>query len=71
MFNELSNQCVHQELGLVLIAYLKFRILLFVCNRGDNIQYHGGLQTRKLGLAPILVLFEVQIGIGEPTHDQK
>ena len=28
---------------------------LFVCNRGHTIQYHGGLQTRKLGQAPILV----------------
>jgi hypothetical protein len=24
-------------------------ILLFVCNRGDTIPYHGGHQTRKFG----------------------
>ena len=25
---------------------------LFVCNRGDTIQYRGGLQSRELGQAP-------------------
>ena len=28
--------------------------LYFVCNRGDAIQYHGGLQSRELGQAPLL-----------------
>ena len=32
-------------------------ILLFVCNRGDTIQYHGGLRSRELGQAPILLVF--------------
>jgi hypothetical protein len=27
---------------------------LFVCNRGDTIQYHGGLRSRELGQAPML-----------------
>ena len=31
---------------------------LFVCNRGDTIQYHGGLQhLRKLGQTPMLHVF--------------
>ena len=40
--------------------YVKYKTILddchsFVCNRGYTIQYHGELQTRKLGQAPILV----------------
>jgi hypothetical protein len=30
---------------------------LFVCNRGDTIQYHGGLWSRELGQAPMLLVF--------------
>ena len=31
---------------------------MFVCNRGDTIQYHGGLQhLRKLGQTPMLQVF--------------
>ena len=30
---------------------------MFVCNRGDTIQYHGGLQSRELGQAPMLLVF--------------
>ena len=30
---------------------------LFVCNRGDTIQYHGGLRSRELGQAPMLLVF--------------
>ena len=26
-------------------------VIMFVCNRGDTIQYHGGLQSRELGQA--------------------
>ena len=34
------------------------RFCLFVCNRGDTIQYHGGLQhLRKLGQTPMLQVF--------------
>ena len=27
-------------------------LFLFVCNREDNVEYHGGLQSRELGQAP-------------------
>ena len=30
---------------------------LFFCNRGDTIQYHGSLQSRKLCQAPMLLVF--------------
>ena len=30
---------------------------LFVCNRGDTIQYHGGLRSRELGQASMLLVF--------------
>ena len=30
---------------------------LFVCNRGDTVQYHGGLRSRELGQAPMLQVF--------------
>ena len=30
---------------------------VFVCNRGDTIQYQGGLGSRKLGQAPLLLVF--------------
>ena len=30
---------------------------MFVCNRGDTIQYHGGLRSRELGQAPMLLVF--------------
>ena len=30
---------------------------LFVCNRGDNIQYHSGLRSRELGQAPMLQVY--------------
>jgi hypothetical protein len=30
---------------------------LFVCNRRDTIQYHGGLRSRKLGQAPMIQVF--------------
>ena len=30
---------------------------LFVCNRGDTIQYHGGLRSSELGQAPMLQVF--------------
>ena len=33
------------------------RLEMFVCNRGDTIQYHGGLQSRELGQAPMLLVF--------------
>ena len=32
-------------------------ILVFVCNRGDTIQYRGGLWSRELGQASILLMF--------------
>ena len=28
-----------------------------VCNRGYNVQYHGGLPSRELGQAPMLPVF--------------
>ena len=31
--------------------------VLFVCNRGDTIQYHSGLGSRELGQAPMLLVF--------------
>ena len=30
---------------------------LFVCTRGDTIQYHGSLRSRELGQAPMLQVF--------------
>ena len=30
---------------------------LFVCNRGDTVQYHSGLRSRELGQAPMLQVF--------------
>jgi hypothetical protein len=30
---------------------------VIVCNRGDTIQYHGGLRSRELGQAPMLQVF--------------
>ena len=30
---------------------------LFVCNRGDTMQYHGSLQSRELDQAPMLLVF--------------
>ena len=40
-------------------AFKKLNSFLFVCfcNRGDTIQYHGGLQSRELGQAPMLLVF--------------
>ena len=35
-----------------------FIVCLFVCNRGDTIQYQGGLQSRELGQAPMLLVFQ-------------
>ena len=32
-------------------------VCFFVCNRGDTIQHHGGLQSRELGQAPMLQEF--------------
>ena len=32
-------------------------VSLFVCNREDNIQYHGGPWSRELGQAPMLLVF--------------
>ena len=32
-------------------------VCLFVCNRGDTIQWHGGLGSRKLSQAPMLLEF--------------
>ena len=32
-------------------------VCLFVCNRGDTVQYHGGLRSRELGQAPMLQVF--------------
>ena len=32
-------------------------MLIFFCNRGDTMQYHGGLQSRELGQAPMLLVF--------------
>ena len=34
-------------------------VCLFVCNRGDTIQYHGGLRSRELGQAPMLLVFQL------------
>ena len=31
-----------------------FFVCLFVCNRGDTVQYHGSLRSRELGQAPML-----------------
>ena len=31
--------------------------VLFVCNRGNTIQYHGGLKSRELCQTPLLQMF--------------
>ena len=40
-----------------LMSFAKDFLLLFVCYRGDTVQYHGGLQSRELDQAPILQVF--------------
>ena len=42
-------------------------VCLFVCNRGDAIQYHGGLQSRELGQVPMLLVFLTSI-LGRNYH---
>ena len=37
---------------------LKNDFYLFVCNRGDTMQYHGGLRSWELGQAPMLLMFQ-------------
>ena len=32
-------------------------VCLFVCNRGDTVQYHGSLRSRELGQASIIQVF--------------
>ena len=32
-------------------------LIMFVCNRGDAIQYQGGLLSRELCQAPMLLVF--------------
>ena len=29
----------------------------FFCNRGDDVQYHGGLRSRELCQAPMVLVF--------------
>ena len=41
---------------------------LFVCNRGDTIQYPGGIQARKLGQAPILVILTPRAVLSSHQH---
>ena len=36
---------------------LLYFFFTFFCNRGDTIQYHGGLRSRELGQAPMLLVF--------------
>ena len=38
-------------------AYEAAQKVLFVCNRGVTAQYHGCLQSRELGQAPMLLMF--------------
>ena len=33
-------------------------VCLFVCAKGDTIWYHGGLRSRELGQAPMLLVFQ-------------
>ena len=45
----LSGSAVQCSVGLF--------VCLFVCNRGDTIQYHGGLRSRELCQARMLLVF--------------
>ena len=36
---------------------------MFVCNREDTIQYQGGLRSRELGQAPMLLVFLLTLGL--------
>ena len=33
-------------------SFFSFPVCLFVCNRGDTVQYHSGLRSRELGQLP-------------------
>ena len=54
-FFELKLQCEMKpdvELYLYYQHIAVYCKLLFVCSRGDTVQYHGGLRSRELGKAP-------------------
>ena len=44
---------IYVALGLLVFE----NVFCFVCNREDTIQYHGGLRSRELGQAPMLLVF--------------
>ena len=51
---------------LIEIFLMFFFVFLFLfCNRGDTIQYHGGLRSRELGQAPMVL---VQALSSHPHH---
>ena len=57
---QVGSQSVHKDVRGGDRAYndLEFTfICLFVCNRGDTVQYHSGLRSRELGQAPMLQVF--------------
>ena len=37
-------------------GYISLDFFCFFCNRGDTIQYHGGLRSKELGQAPMLLV---------------
>ena len=42
-----------------------------VCNRGDTVQYHGGLRSRELGQVPMLLVFLTPIqALSSHPHQQ-
>ena len=51
---------------------LQEQVILFVCNRGDTVQHHGGLRSRELGQAPMLQVFLTpRQALSSHPHQQK
>ena len=51
-------KCSHQYQYKMNAANLQDgKICLFVCNRGDTIQYHSGVPSRELGQSPMPHVF--------------
>ena len=52
------RRCKHISRGHLLQEFFKISDgILVCCNRGDTLQYHGGLQSKELCQAPMLLVF--------------
>ena len=51
------NNLYHENKSCNILDLKNGKKCLFVCKRGDTIQYHGGLRSRELGQAPMLLVF--------------